>query len=112
MTLVSISALVLLTVPYVETVFLNRDAENQGFITKLLSKAEIAVRSKFGPTYFNVDNFRFTSSYDTDLYSSLPTKPYNVKDSGVKSLKVVLSDEGEKDLLQKEEAFMMMNNIP
>ena len=65
----------------------------------------------FGPGYYSDINLRFTEHVDTDLYQTLPTKYLNAKENGIKKMSVVLADEAERELLEKETALMQTNDI-
>lgn len=60
----------------------------------------------FGPGYYSDINLRFSEGVNADLYEVLPKTYLNAAQNGVKKMSIVLTDEAERELLEKETALM------
>jgi len=60
----------------------------------------------FGPGFYSDSNLKFTSSVSSDLFEEIPTKALNAAYNGIKKLSIVLTNESERNLLEKETALM------
>ena len=103
LSIVAIAALVGLTVPYVKSSFFPKKTVDEfGNVTMLAENPA----ADFGPGYYSDINLRFSENVNADLYETLPKTYLNAAQNGIKKMSIVLTDEAERTLLEKETALM------
>ena len=103
--MVAVAALLGVTLPYVKNQFFGK-----GLLGTPVMLADNP-SADFGPGYYSDVNFKFEESVATDLYEELPTNSINAGQAGIKAMKIALSDEAERTLLEKENAFMQIAGV-
>lgn len=103
--MVAVAALLGVTLPYVKNQFFGK-----GFLGTPVMLAENP-SADFGPGYYSDVNFKFEENVATDLFEELPTNALNAGLSGIKKMSIALSDEAERELLEKETAFWQIAKV-
>ena len=91
-----------------KTMALMEESKKAGSIVKLQATPtpDAATKTDFSsPDFYSKDNFNFYDHTSSDVLAEEPTAPYNLKNTGVKSLKLVLTDQAEKQSYDEESVF-------